>query len=207
LAFVAPVGVHAEPWCAEAHLASPFGDGPLVVIDGTVPEEQPLERWSDDEQAPLDMAAGGTLVVRHAQALPRDTQRYVASALPRSTGLIMVTSAPPAQLVEGGHLDEHLCDRVAGRVLHLPALRERAEDLRPLASYLLARASSEIGREALGLSLEAQRVINEHEWPGNETELEAVLLRAALLCDGPSLDAGLLESIIGQTVIPPAVSS
>jgi len=207
MALIVSVGGQAMPWCAEAHLASPFSGGPLVFVDGAAPAEQTLARWSEEEHTPLEAAAGGTLVVRHAQALPLETQRYIASALPQTTGLMIVVSGPPDELCHGGWLEERLLDRVRSRVVRLPALAERAEDLRPLAIHMLARAAAQSGRDPVELSLEAQRVLNEYDWPGNETELEAVLLRAALLCEGPTLGADVLESLIGKTVIPPAVSS
>lgn len=145
--------------------------------------------------------------MRHAQALPLETQRYIASALPQTMGLMIVISGPPEPLCRDGWLEERLLDRVRSRVVRLPTLAERAEDLRPLAVHMLARAVAQSGRGPVELSLEAQRVLNEHPWPGNETELEAVLLRAALLCEGTTLGADVLESLMGKTVIPPVVSS
>jgi DNA-binding NtrC family response regulator len=81
-------------------------------------------------------------------------------------------------------LDEHLAARVAERELTLPTLPERAEDLRALALQQLSRIGMRLRGQPMGLSMEAQELLNEHSWPANQIELEAVLWRAALSSSG-----------------------
>ncbi len=62
----------------------------------------------------------------------------------------------------------------------LPTLVERPEDLRALSLEALARAGLEKDGRPLGLDTSALRLLSDHDWPGNDRELEDVLSRAAL---------------------------
>jgi DNA-binding NtrC family response regulator len=194
VALLAGPGVDAVSWAALIHLASARRDGLLLVVDATVSEEQPLTRWADVERSPLTIARGGTLVVVDAHALPVDTQRYLGSAPRRDTGLVLVL---PLRGEAGPSLEDRLADRIGDRTLRLPRLVERAEDLRALAFEKLTRIGTRLRGKPYGLSLRAQELLNEHDWPGNEAELDAVLLRAALACDGDVVDHELLATTIG----------
>lgn len=205
MALVVPVGGHPESWVARVHLASPFADGPLVIVDCSHPREKPLERWSESDDGPVDAALGGTLVLRGAHALPHETQRYIVAALRKETGLVVTVPDTLDALAAAGFIEKNLVDRVGPRQIELPGLANRAEDLGHLTDHQLERIATELGRERLGVSLEARQVISEYHWPGNETEFAAVLLRAAMVCESGDLDAELLESILGSTVVPPAV--
>jgi hypothetical protein len=189
----APPGVDPLCWAAVAHLASPHRDGTLLVIDATSSEEQPIERWQDLATSPLEVARDGTLVLVDPSALPAETQRYVATARDASSGLILVhaSQAEPSSLVE--HLDALIEDRVVA----LPALADRAEDLRALALHKLSRIGVRLRGRPYGISLQAQELLNEHHWPGNDAELDAVLIRAALDADGDVVHAEQLAAAIG----------
>jgi DNA-binding NtrC family response regulator len=192
LALLAPLGVDTLSWAALIHLASARRDGPLVVVDATVLNEQSLERWSDPERSPLEEARSGTLVVLDAHALPAGTQRYLATTLSDETGVIAVLAPGHAAL------DEHLAARLGDRVVALPALADRAEDLRALALHQLARFGMRLRGGPFGLSLQAQELLNEYAWPGNDAELEAVLVRAALAAESDVVQAEELVRIIGD---------
>jgi DNA-binding NtrC family response regulator len=180
IALLSAPGVDAVAWAALAHLASPRRTGPFAVVDGTSPAVADLAHWRDAEASPLRAAAGGSLVVVDAHALPLDVQSYLGAALPEGLGIIVSLPATVDALAAAGKLNERLADRLGDRTVALPTLEARAEDLRALALEHLARIGVRLGREPLGLAPKALTEMLEHTWPGNDAELHATLLRAAL---------------------------
>jgi DNA-binding NtrC family response regulator len=79
--------------------------------------------------------------------------------------------------------------------IHLPPLRERQEDLIPLAMHFLRRYSQELRKEIVGMSKEAMGLIERYTWPGNVRELENVIERAVILCQGTVVTAQELPSL------------
>ncbi len=183
IALLSAPGVDAVAWAALAHLASPRRAGPLLVIDGTSPLEHDLTRWRDAETSPLTSASGGSLVIVDAHALPLDVQSYLGAALPEGGGIVVSLPATVDALAASGRIVERLADRLGDRTVALPPLATRAEDLRALALEHLARIGIRLGRQPLGLAPRALAVLMEHEWPGNDAELYATLLRAALAAE------------------------
>ena len=77
----------------------------------------------------------------------------------------------------------------------IPPLAERAEDLRALVLDRLSRAGLRLRDEPLGIDAAALRLLSEHTWPGNEAELDDVLLRAAEVASGAAVTAADLAAI------------
>ena len=94
-------------------------------------------------------------------------------------------------------LREDLYQRLAGGVIYLPPLRDRPEDLWPLA----LRFGRILGREILE---SARGILERHDWPGNVRELRHVVARAASLEDGDSLTGGMLAEAIDLGAAPDA---
>jgi two-component system nitrogen regulation response regulator GlnG len=69
----------------------------------------------------------------------------------------------------------------------LPPLRERRGDIPLLIGYFIDKINREMGIQISGVSLDAQRLLEDHSWPGNVRELENTLIRAAVLASGPIL--------------------
>jgi hypothetical protein len=197
LAMVAPAGVDPLCWAAIVHLVSERRESTLLVVDGTAPDEQAIAHWQDPETSPLAVAQDGTLVLLDAPTLPAEVQRYVARTLPPATGLIVVSGEP---LLEG-LLEENLLAAIGERVVMLPTLAERAEDLRALALYKLARIGLRLRGKEYGLSLDGQAQLNEHPWPGNDAEFDAVLLRAALATRRDVVDGDTLRRVLGDDTL------
>jgi two-component system response regulator FlrC len=86
--------------------------------------------------------------------------------------------------VAAGRFREDLYYRLNVFPLHLPALRERREDILPLAEHLLARLAAEGGLAPPTLDPGARSRLRAHRWPGNVRELANVLQRALILCRG-----------------------
>jgi DNA-binding NtrC family response regulator len=104
-------------------------------------------------------------------------------------------------MVVQGTFREDLYYRLSTFPIHLPALRERREDLAILSAALLKRMSP---TRELGLSAAAQRLLQEQEFPGNVRELRNLLERTALLCDGDTLGIRHLERALLASVRPQA---
>lgn len=210
-ALVTPPGTEPTGWAAHAHLASSRAGGPFVIADATLPAERALERWNDPEHAPSRLANGGTLLVLGIDALPLPIQEHLArTLLTRAPGedalpapvLVASVHAPLEPLVELGKVVPPLA-RLLTAELALPSLAERPEDLRALILDVLARTSLRLGREPLGVDAAALRLLVEHLWPGNELELEGVLLRAARVARGPAVTPDDLAAAGFEQRTPP----
>jgi DNA-binding NtrC family response regulator len=83
---------------------------------------------------------------------------------------------------------EDLFFRLSVFPVEIPPLRRRRGDIVPLAEAFLQRYAREMGRKGLRLSDAAKRALLDHSWPGNVRELQNALERAAILCDGTSIE-------------------
>ncbi|WP_437281840.1 hypothetical protein WME90_15190 [Sorangium sp. So ce375] len=206
-------GIDAVAWGAVVHLTSPRAGGPLAIVDGAAPvpegfaqafaqargaasaRDEPaiegpegtpsaLALWRDPDSSPIEAARGGTLLVLDAQALPSEVQSYLGAALPDDVGLVVAVPQTVDALAATGQLSERLADRLGDRAVALPSLSSRAEDLRALALDHLARIGVRLRGRPFGLDLRALQAVLDHPWPGNDAEMGAVLLRAALVAKG-----------------------
>jgi DNA-binding NtrC family response regulator len=86
--------------------------------------------------------------------------------------------------VAAGRFREDLYFRLAVIPIHLPPLRERHEDILPLARHFLAKWTAELSRKLLGWTPEVETLLLNHTWPGNVRELENTIERGAVLARG-----------------------
>ena len=84
---------------------------------------------------------------------------------------------------------EDLFFRLNVIAIHLPPLRERAEDIEPLARYFLNRISQRMKKEFVNFTPEALQIMRSYAWPGNIRELENAVERAAILTRGAVISA------------------
>jgi two-component system, NtrC family, response regulator AtoC len=96
-------------------------------------------------------------------------------------------------MVRAGQFREDLYHRLAVFPIELPPLRERRDDILPLARALLTRVAGSVGRRGLVLSAEAERAVVQGEWSGNVRELANALERAAIVCEGPEISVHDLD--------------
>jgi NtrC-family two-component system response regulator AlgB len=89
--------------------------------------------------------------------------------------------------------------------LRLPPLRERAEDILPLADRFLAGFVTEHGRRARGFADSARRALVAYRWPGNVRELRNVVERASILCSESQIEGHHLA--LGDALTEPAAPS
>jgi DNA-binding NtrC family response regulator len=99
--------------------------------------------------------------------------------------IIAATNRPLEKMVADGHFREDLFYRLNGFMIHLPALRERTDDVPLLLEYYLLRLSKELGKEVTGFSADALQLLASYSWPGNVRELQSVLRQAIVHATGP----------------------
>ncbi|MDR0786479.1 MAG: sigma-54 dependent transcriptional regulator [Gemmatimonadota bacterium] len=111
---------------------------------------------------------------------------------------IAATNRDLEAMVRSGAFREDLYHRLAAFPIHIPPLRDRREDLIPLAESLLVRISANLGRPPLLLDREAVSRIRAAHWSGNVRELANVLERSAILAEGQTLRGAdlLLPSVV-----------
>ncbi|MBL4636767.1 MAG: sigma-54-dependent Fis family transcriptional regulator [Kofleriaceae bacterium] len=114
---------------------------------------------------------------------------------------IAATNRDLRSMMERGLFREDLYHRLAVFPIQLPPLRERHEDIAPLAKLLLANIAQELGRPGLLLSDEALKILLSYTWPGNIRELKNTLERAAILADDLQITASdiRLDSLSAPT--------
>jgi len=98
-----------------------------------------------------------------------------------SVRLISATNADLASDVTAGRFREDLLFRINTVEIRLPPLRDRGEDIHPLAAEFLARHAGRYGRTLAGFEPDAMDALLAHPWPGNVRELEHAIERAVLL--------------------------
>jgi Nif-specific regulatory protein len=98
--------------------------------------------------------------------------------------LIAATNRDLPTMVSAGHFREDLYYRLNVVTVEMPPLRERKEDILPLANWFIRRFGSELKKKLDGADTEAQKMLMRYNWPGNIRELENAIERAALLADG-----------------------
>jgi len=123
---------------------------------------------------------GGTRTVKADVRIVAATNRDLEAALAR------------------GEFREDLYYRLRVFEIRLPPLRERREDILPMAEAFLEEIGSVVGRPAAGISRQGLEALLSYPWPGNVRELRNALERATILCDGGLITIGHLPMGVGQ---------
>ena len=118
--------------------------------------------------------------------------------------VIAATSHKLLEQIEAGTFREDLYYKLASVQVAIPPLRERVGDIPALSRHLLARIAKQPGLKSLGLTDGALSVLCGYGWPGNVRQLQNVLFRAAVLCDGDALTAADFPAIARQHSGPSA---
>jgi formate hydrogenlyase transcriptional activator len=139
--------------------------------------------------------ASAALQVALLRVLEQSTIVPVGADRPRriDVRVISATNQDLGELVRRGTFRRDLYYRLNVFPVRLPPLRERLDDVFPLALHFLRRASRDSGRPPARLSHEARRALEAHAWEGNVRELRSVMERAALVCKG---------SVVGTDDLP-----
>ncbi len=149
----------------------------------------------------FDMAQGGTLCLDENGGLAlylelkrlrmlqeRTVERLRGrDAVHRDSRLNTATNRELAAAVEQGAFREDLYYRLNVVQVHMPALRERREDIPLLAIHFLNHYARENGKEVTGFTPEALEFLTAYEWPGNVRQLENTMERCVVLCQGKTI--------------------
>jgi psp operon transcriptional activator len=198
-------GTGKEVVAERLHFLSPRWDRPLVRVNCAAISESLLESElfgheagaftdaSRQRKGRFEQADGGTLFLDELASTSMAVQEKVLRVIEYGQFERLGASKPvevDVRIVGASNVDlpalvaEHrfradLLDRLAFDVITLPPLRERPEDLLPLAEHFAIRMSRELGRELFaGFSPAAVDAIHRHPWPGNVRELKNVIERA-----------------------------
>ena len=150
----------------------------------------------------FERADGGTLFLDEVAELPLDAQVRLLRILQDGTyervggqrtlhvdvRIVAATHRDLRERVAEGSFREDLWYRIGVFPLHLPALRDRLEDLPALAAHFAWRAGMRLGGHPLAPAAHDIELLLDYPWPGNVRELATVIERAAILGDGKTLD-------------------
>jgi serine/threonine-protein kinase PknK len=166
-----------------------------------------------DRRGLFQEADGGTILLDEIGEMPIKMQAGLLRVLqertvrpvggtkeePVDVRVIAATNRDLAQMVAEGAFREDLFYRLHVVELHVPALRERVEDIPPLIDHFLSIFSARHHRERKTVSRDALRKLCAYPWPGNVRQLEHVLLSAWLMSDKTDIPA---EDVELPTPIP-----
>jgi DNA-binding NtrC family response regulator len=164
------------------HATSPRAGQPCTLL--------PCLTFSTPEAAAA-LQHGGTLVLDEISGLGLESQAQLLALLeqPHPTRVIALSNRELGPLVVRGGLRSDLFYRLDVYPLEVPPLRDRPEDIGPLADRLLTRVAAGLGRTPARLTGGALAALEAHDWPGNVRELGNLLERAAIRARSKVLDA------------------
>ncbi|MDP1568525.1 MAG: sigma-54 dependent transcriptional regulator [Vicinamibacterales bacterium] len=113
--------------------------------------------------------------------------------------IIAATNVDLKRDMEEGRFREDLFYRLHVISIHLPALRDRKDDIPLLVQHFMEKYGEENGRPGLELSPEALDLLMDYDWPGNVRELENVIERAVVLSAGPRIGPDLVPDHVRRT--------
>jgi two-component system repressor protein LuxO len=169
---------------------------------------------SENRAGAAEMAHGGTLFLDELAEMDLGLQakllRFIQTGSFRRVGgnelkrvdvrIVSATNRNPFAEVEAGRFRADLFYRLHVLPIALPPLRERPEDILPLAEAFLARYAKEEGRGFRGFDAEAAALIRASSWPGNVRQLQNVVRRVVVLHDGIAVTAGMLPPGLSGTL-------
>jgi two-component system response regulator HydG len=110
--------------------------------------------------------------------------------------VISATNQELSRLVQEGRFREDLFYRLHIVPITLPPLRERADDVIPLALHFVEKHAPKVNRAVTGIAEEARRLLVRHRWPGNVRELENAIEQALVFCEGETIGPGDLPGFL-----------
>ncbi|MEM7318573.1 MAG: response regulator [Pseudomonadota bacterium] len=149
----------------------------------------------------LARVKGGTLLIEEISTIEDEIQARIARMMDAPGDHVprfMATSQSDlAAAMEQGAVRQDLFYRLSGATIHVPALRERVEDLPLLSEHFLARAERD-GAPKRWLSEEARDLIRMYSWPGNVRQLENAVRRLGLTSRAEEISRSEVELVLGS---------
>lgn len=221
-------GVGKELFAEQIHIKSPRCNKPFVRVNCAALAPSLLESElfghvkgaftdaSTDREGRFELANGGTIFLDEIGELPIELQAKLLRVLQERTfervgssetisvdvRIVAATNKDLEQMVQDGKFRNDLYYRLNVVPLRIPPLRNRKEDIEPLATFFLNKFSSETKKKFEGFSDEALTYLQNYEWPGNIRELENTIERACVFGNVPLIqpaDLGLnIKEISGE---------
>ena len=160
-----------------------------------------------DHVGKFEQADGGTLFLDEIGNIPLHLQAKLLRALqnrsitkvgdtksiPVNIRLICATNKDLEKMVRNGEFREDLYYRINTMHIHLPVLRERTDEIVPLAEMFITKYSDRYRRLVKGISDEAKAMLEAHYWSGNIRELQNCIEKAVIMSDGEMLTGADIE--------------
>jgi formate hydrogenlyase transcriptional activator len=220
-------GTGKEGLARLVHDLSRRASGPFVVVNlGAIPETLVESELFGYEKGAFtgatrrrlgrfEQASGGTLFLDEVGDAPPSLQVKLLRALqermiervggegpvPVDVRVVAATNRSLERMLDEGSFRSDLYYRLSTFPVHLPPLRERRADIRPLVLHLLERHAAKMHRRPPRVAEATLAALERHDWPGNVRELENTLERALILSPGPAL---VLEELPGRPRVRPA---
>src|SRR6476660_2295558 len=162
----------------------------------------------------FEQADGGTLFLDEIGDMSANTQAKILRVLQEheferlggtrtlrvDVRIIAATNRNLSAMVQSGLFREDLYYRLNVVSIEMPPLRERKDDIVPLAGFFIKRFSAELKKKMDGIDADAQKLLMRYNWPGNIRELENTIERAMLLAESRAIAADDLR--LGETPTP-----
>lgn len=226
-------GVGKERVARLVHDESPRAAGPFIAVNCGAITEELLESElfghargaftgaTSDRPGLFEAAHHGTLLLDEISDVSAGMQVTLLRVLqereirrvgetrsrPVDVRVLAATNRDPAHGVADGSFRQDLYYRLKVVELHVPPLRERRDDILPLARHMLADAVVRMGRKISGLTPRAADQLLRYDWPGNVRELENAVERATALARGKRVDLNDLPEEVRQAFPRPVVTS
>jgi two-component system, NtrC family, nitrogen regulation response regulator NtrX len=223
-------GTGKELLAAHVHQMSPFAGGPFVKVNcAAIPTELLESELFGHEKGAFtgaatarrgkfELADGGTLFLDEVGDLHAGSQAKLLRVLQEgefhrvggeqpirvAVRVVSATNRDPAALVAQGKFREDLYYRLSVVPIRVPALRERPEDIQPLAAYFLEDFCARNNFKPKRLEASAVAALEKYQWPGNARELRNAIERMAILTAGEALTA---ESVPVEIRMPREAST
>jgi DNA-binding NtrC family response regulator len=226
-------GTGKEMVARTLHALSTRRQGPFIAINCAALPESLIESElfghekgsftgaSERRAGCFEVAQHGTLLLDEIGEMPMPTQakllRILEDSKVRRLGgklefevdvrVVAATNKVPEEAVRGGHLREDLYYRLNVFHIHLPPLRERREDIQPIAEALLGDLNRKHDCRVSDISMGVIETFERHNWPGNVRELRNVLERAVILAGEGTIETRHLPAFLqnlkaGATPVP-----
>ena len=212
-------GTGKDVLAREIHACSLRKNRPMVCVDAGAITETLFESelfghvkgaFTDahsDHAGKFEQASGGTLFLDEIGNIPLHLQAKLLRVLqnrsitrvgsekqvPVDIRLICATNMDLEKMVAEGRFREDLYYRINTMHIKLPALRERPDDILPLGERFLELYAGKYHRGVQGISEDAADLLKRHLWSGNVRELQNVIEKAVILCEGREISASDLS--------------